>query len=149
MSKPKANILGAKKAKIGAKKVDPSALDFDEIEKKAREDAERKEKLGYDPDEESAPSEAQINAAQPDSTSTIFQPKPITPSSAGGFGSTAQSRDRGGSNVDTVTQNVRKLGFGQIGGGAGGKAAAPKAMGFGSTGKAPVQGKPSSLRDPH
>lgn len=144
-SKPKANILGAKKTKLGAKKVDASALDFDEAEKKAREEAERKERLGYDPNEGSTPSEAQIMAAQPDSsTTTIQQPTPVSPPRAGGFGNTGgQGRDRTDSEMERLGMGVRRLGFGQVGGGAP-KGAAPKAMGFGSTSKAPVAGEQAS-----
>ena len=134
-SKPKANILGAKKTKLGAKKVDTASLDFDEAEKKAREEAERKEKLGYDPDDET-PSELRIQAAQPDSTATtIHSPSPVSPGRAGGFGSTAKPRDKSDSEVERLGMGVRRLGFGQVG--AAAKAAPkPKAMGFGSTGKA-------------
>lgn len=143
-SKPKTNILGAKKKGLGAKKIDASALDFDEAEKKAREEAERREKLGYDPDEENTPSESQIKAAQPEtSATTIHQPTPVSPGRAGSFGSTAgQGRQRTDSEMERLGMGVRRLGFGQVGGGAGAaKAAAPKAMGFGSIGsKAPVEG---------
>ena len=140
-SKPKANILGAKKAKLGAKKVDASALDFDEAEKKAREEAERKERLGYDPDEGATPSENQIKAAQPDSSATtIHQPTPVNPPRTGGFGSTGPSNERSNSDMERLGMGVRKLGFGQVGGDAA-KGPAPKAMGFGSTSKAPVVGK--------
>ena len=131
-SKPKANILGAKKTKLGAKKIDASALDFDEAEKKAREEAERKEKLGYDPDDVTT-SENQIAASQPETTaSTIHAPSPLSPGRAGGFGSTGPSKDRGSGDVDRLGMGVRKLGFGQVGAAAK-SAAAPKAMGFGST----------------
>ena len=139
--KLKANILGVKKTKLGAKKVDAGALDFDEAEKKAREEAERKERLGYDPDEVATLSETQIQAAQPDtSTTTIHQPTPVSPARAGGFGSTTAPRGRSDSEMERLGMGVRKLGFGQVGGGAP-KTAAPKAMGgFGATSK-PVEGK--------
>ncbi|KAK4499287.1 hypothetical protein PRZ48_009800 [Zasmidium cellare] len=138
-SKPKANILGAKKTKLGAKKVDASALDFDEAEKKAREEAERKERLGYDPDEET-PSETQIKAAQPASaTATLHQPTPVSPARAGSFGAGAKPRERSDSEMERLGMGVRKLGFGQVGGPKA-AAAAPKAMGFGSVGRAaPVE----------
>ncbi|KAK5721977.1 ADP-ribosylation factor GTPase activating protein, ER-Golgi transport [Elasticomyces elasticus] len=138
-SKPKANILGAKKKGLGAKKVDASALDFDEAEKKAQEEAERKEKLGYDP-EENTTSEKQIKASQPDvAATTIHQPTPVSPARAGGFGSTGgQSRQRTDSEVERLGMGVRRLGFGQVGGGAPKGAAAKPSMGFGSMGKAPV-----------
>jgi hypothetical protein len=146
-SKPKSNILGAKKSKLGAKKVDASLLDFDEAEKKAREEAERKERLGYDPDEETAPAPAPIKAALPEpaapstfeSTSSGVPPRP-----KGDYGSgSARARDE---EMERLNTSTRKLGFGQIGGGAA-KAAAPKAktMGFGSTTRAPVEGKPTTV----
>lgn len=141
-SKPKANILGAKKTKLGAKKVDASVLDFDEAEKKAQEEAERKARLGYDPDEvtdvNATESEASIVAKQPASTATIHSPTPVSPPRGGA-----------GKATEDVTVGVRRLGFGQVGGG-GGAAPAPKkaAMGFGSTSK-PAVGmcfpSPSSL----
>ncbi|KAK5119546.1 hypothetical protein LTR85_007374 [Meristemomyces frigidus] len=138
-SKPKSSILGAKRKGLGAKKVDASALDFDEAEKKAREEAERKEKLGYDPDEASTASEAQINAAQPQSsTTTLHQPTPVSPPRAGGFGSTAQTREKTDGDVERLGMGVRRLGFGQVGGAAPKAAAPARAMGFGSTGKAAV-----------
>jgi len=134
-SKPKANILGAKKTKLGAKKIDASALDFDEAEKKAREEEERKARLGYDPNEET-PSEARITSAQPEATTTtIHSPTPVSPGRAGGFGTTGKPRERSDSEMERLGMGVRKLGFGQVGG-AKQPAAKPKAMGFGSTGRA-------------
>lgn len=139
-SKPKANILGAKKTKLGAKKVDSSALDFDEAEKKAKEEAERKERLGYDPDEET-PAENTIVAAQPEtSTTTIHSPTPVSPARAGSFGATGHSRQRSDSEMERLGMGVRRLGFGQVGSAAQ-KTAAPKAMGFGAVSKPVVEGK--------
>ncbi|KAI7241710.1 putative ARF GTPase activator [Hortaea werneckii] len=139
-SKPKPNILGAKKKGLGAKKVDASALDFDEAEKKAREEAERKERLGYDPDEEQPPSETQIKAAQPEaSTTTLHQPTPLSPGRAGSFGSTGakSGQQRADNDVERLGMGVRKLGFGQVGAPKGAAAAKPK-MGFGAVSKAPA-----------
>ena len=133
----KANILGAKK-KLGAKKVDPAALDFDAAERKAREEAERIAKLGYDPDAEATPAEAQITSAQPESTSSIVSPQPVSPRPGVGFGATGKAKDK---EVEGLNVAVRKLGFGQVGGGAP-AAAAPKKMGFGSTTRA-TEGKKS------
>jgi ADP-ribosylation factor GTPase-activating protein 2/3 len=144
-SKPKSSILGAKKNKLGAKKVDASALDFDEAEKKAREEAERKERLGYDPDEEVAPAEVKLVAAQPESsTTTLHMPTPMNPPRPKGdygSGSAANRQRETDAEMERLGMGVRKLGFGQVGGGA--KTAAPKAktMGFGSTTRAPVEGK--------
>ena len=144
-SKPKANILGAKKTtKLGAKKVDSAALDFDEAEKKAREEAERKERLGYDPDE-ATPSENTIQAAQPDtSTTTIHQPTPVNPARTSSYGATA-SRQRSESETERLGMGVRRLGFGQVGGASGGGApkSAAKPMGFGAVSSKPAVGKPS------
>lgn len=155
-SKPKSNILGAKKNKLGAKKVDASALDFDEAEKKAREEAERKERLGYDPDEEAAPAEVQIKAAQPDtSTTTLYQPTPMNPPRPKGdygSGSAANRQREADAEMERLGMGVRKLGFGQVGGGAKTTAPKAKAMGFGSTNRAPVEGKSTDeamLQDHH
>jgi ADP-ribosylation factor GTPase-activating protein 2/3 len=46
--------LGAKKTKLGAKKVTGDVIDFDAAERKAKEEAERIAKLGYDPEAEEA-----------------------------------------------------------------------------------------------
>jgi ADP-ribosylation factor GTPase-activating protein 2/3 len=142
-SKPKSNILGAKKNKLGVKKVDASLLDFDEAEKKAREEAERKERLGYDPDEETAPAEVKIQAALPEPAAPTFSQSTssgVPPRPKGDYGSgSSRARDE---EMERLNTSTRKLGFGQIGGGAA-KAAAPKAktMGFGSTTRAPVEGE--------
>ncbi|KAI5265331.1 putative ARF GTPase activator [Aureobasidium subglaciale] len=130
----KANILGAKK-KLGAKKVDPAALDFDAAERKAREEAERIAKLGYDPEAEAAPAEANIASAQPDSNSSIASPQPVNPRSGVGFGATGKANEKDQGDMEKLGMGVRKLGFGQVGGGAP-AAAAPKKMGFGSTTRA-------------
>ncbi|PNS16352.1 ADP-ribosylation factor GTPase-activating protein glo3 [Sphaceloma murrayae] len=128
----KANILGAKK-KLGAKKVDASALDFDEAEKKAKEEAERIEKLGYDPDAEAPPSEAAGTVVQPETS--IVSPQPINPS-RGGFGTTNKP-ERSSGEMERLGMGVRKLGFGQVMGGGAPATAKPKASGgFGSTSRA-------------
>lgn len=144
-SKPKSNILGAKKTKLGAKKVDAAALDFDEAEKKAREEQERKERLGYDPDEDTPPPvEKKIVAAQPETTeSTIFQPTPMNPprpTGDYGSGSAAARQARADAEMERMGMGVRKLGFGQVGGAKAAAAPKAKAMGFGSTARAPVEG---------
>lgn len=121
--------------------MDASLLDFDEAEKKAREEAERKERLGYDPDEEAAPAPAPIKAALPEPAAPTFDTSSagVPPRPKGDYGSGSQrARDE---EMERLNTSTRKLGFGQIGGGA--KTAAPKAktMGFGSTTRAPVEGK--------
>jgi ADP-ribosylation factor GTPase-activating protein 2/3 len=106
-SKPKTSILGAKKTKLGAKKVDAGALDFDEAEKKAREEAERKARLGYDPDEESGgtPSEQAIEQKQPATTAQIHAPSPVSPPRGGGAGG------RDGADVEKLGMGVRRRGM--------------------------------------
>jgi ADP-ribosylation factor GTPase-activating protein 2/3 len=127
--------LGAKKKGLGAKKVVPAdgGLDFDEAERKAREEAERIAKLGYDPDAEAAESAAAA-AAKPKAAmaSNIAAPTPVSPP-RGGFGSTVKP-DRWDADTEGLGQGVARLGFGQVG--AAKKAAPAKKMGgFGSVGK--------------
>lgn len=128
----KTNVLGAKKAtKLGAKKIGGDTIDFDAAEKKAKEEAERIEKLGYDPDAEEATTKKP--ATKVDSPN-IAAPTPISPA--------RQSHDRKSSDVERLGMGVGRLGFGQIGGSK--PAAAQKKMGgFGSVGpiKATQEGK--------
>ncbi|KAJ5673743.1 hypothetical protein N7462_009182 [Penicillium macrosclerotiorum] len=119
----KGSLLGAKKApKLGAKKVVSNDIDFDEMERKAKEEAERIEKLGYDPDAEQA--EADAKAAS--STAAITSPTPISPSRAG-FGATNKTHERNSSDVERLGMGMGRLGFGQVS-----KPAAPKKLGFGA-----------------
>ncbi|KAJ5176150.1 uncharacterized protein N7482_002027 [Penicillium canariense] len=121
----KGSILGAKKVpKLGAKKVASSDIDFDEMERKAKEEADRIEKLGYDPEAEKA--EAQAKAATP----SITSPTPISPNRAG-FGATGKTHERTASDVERLGMGMSKLGFGQVS-----KPAAPKKLGFGAVGPA-------------
>lgn len=130
----KTNVLGAKKAgsKLGAKKVTTADIDFDEAEKKAREEAERIEKLGYNPDEEEA--EAKKAGANKGDSSSIVSPTPVSPP-RGGYGAASHTREKSASEMERLGMGMGRLGFGQIG---GNKAAAqPKkeaARGFGSVG---------------
>ncbi|KAI9800804.1 MAG: hypothetical protein M1825_003587 [Sarcosagium campestre] len=128
----KANVLGAKKAhKLGAKKVvGADAIDFEAAEKKAKEEAERIEKLGYDPEAEEAEAasgKSKAGAASTE-TATIAQPTPLSPGRSG-FGAT-KSREGSGGDVERLGMGVGRLGFGQVG---GAKAAPVKKMGFGAT----------------
>ena len=129
----KTNILGAKKTqKLGVQKASGAeTIDFDAAEKKAKEEAERIEKLGYDPEAEQAASVATAKAASPAEKSKIAAPTPVSPGRAGGFGATG-GRERSSSEVERLGMGMGRLGFGQIGGAKA--AAAPKKMGFGSTG---------------
>jgi ADP-ribosylation factor GTPase-activating protein 2/3 len=131
----KGGILGAKKTqKLGAKKVNADAIDFDEVEKKAKEEAERIEKLGYDPEAEKAEAEAK-NKATSTSTSKIAAPTPISPGRAS-FGST-RSHERSASEVERLGMGMSRLGFGQVGS-APKAAPAPKKPGFGAIGQSKV-----------
>lgn len=126
---PKKNILGAKKKGLGAKKVVPAdgGLDFDEAERKAKEEAERIEKLGYDPDAEAAEIAAPTKPKAAEA-SNIAAPTPVSPP-RGGFGSTAKP-DRWDADTERLGMGVARLGFGQVG--AAKKAApAKKIVGFG------------------
>ncbi|KAM0328133.1 hypothetical protein ACHAQA_005539 [Verticillium albo-atrum] len=121
----KASVLGAKKVpKLGAKKVTADLIDFDEAEKKAKEEAERIEKLGYDPEAEEEAEKAKV--IKPEAS---ILPTPASPK--GGYGSSSHTRQK--SETERLGMGVQRLGFGQVG---GGKAAAPKkaATGFGSVG---------------
>jgi ADP-ribosylation factor GTPase-activating protein 2/3 len=83
----KANVLGAKKTKLGAKKVTGDVIDFDAAERKAKEEAERIAKLGYDPEAEEATTKATITAKTAD-LPKIVSPTPVSPGRAG-YGSAA------------------------------------------------------------
>lgn len=127
----KANVLGAKKTKLGAKKVTGDLIDFDTAERKAKEEAERIEKLGYDPDAEAANSKKSVTTKVADLPS-IASPTPVSPRA--GYGSAP--RERGAGEVERLGMGMGRLGFGQVGG-TKAAPAAKKMGGFGSIG--PVQ----------
>ncbi|KAL2266955.1 hypothetical protein VTJ83DRAFT_4232 [Remersonia thermophila] len=136
----KTNILGAKKAtsKLGVKKLGTeAAIDFDEAEKKAKEEAERKEKLGYDPDaeeEDSAPSADKPSAAAK-TGAAILSPTPVSPGPRSSFGATRPAPQKSEAEMERLGMGIRRLGFGQVGKPAGSGAAASKNPGgFGSVG---------------
>ncbi|KAI8689975.1 Arf-GAP domain-containing protein [Fusarium sp. Ph1] len=125
----KANVLGAKKTtKLGAKKVTSDAIDFDEAERKAKEEADRIAKLGYDPDAEEDPA----TKAATGSAAAIISPTPVSPNKNSYSSHTRQKSD---AEVERLGMGIGRLGFGQIGGPKA-AAAAPKknAGGFGSVG---------------
>jgi ADP-ribosylation factor GTPase-activating protein 2/3 len=142
----KANVLGAKKVapKLGAKKVTADVIDFDEAEKKAKEEAERIAKLGYDPEAEE--DDTTKKNAKTESSSNIVSPTPVSPV-RGGYGS-GHSREKSASEVERLGMGVARLGFGQIGGAKAAAGAQKKNMGgFGSVGpiKASQEGQLSVL----
>ena len=141
----KANVLGAKKTqKLGAKKV-ADTIDFEAAEKKATEEAERIEKLGYDPDAETAAVQTHIKTASPTEKTKIAAPTPLNPGKAG-FGA-AKGRERSESEVERLGMGMGRLGFGQVGGSK--TAAPPKKMGFGSMGPGKAVEEGQCLRSCH
>lgn len=127
----KSNVLGAKKTqKLGAKKVGGGEeIDFEAAEKKAKEEAERIAKLGYDPEAEA---EAAV-ASKPRTVSVtdktkVAAPTPLSPTSAA-----AKTRERTSGEMERLGMGMGRLGFGQVGAKKP-AAAAPKKMGFGSVG---------------
>ena len=127
------NVLGAKKTqKLGVKKVSGGdAIDFEAAEKKAKEEAERAEKLGYNPEAEAAAAATKPQIGSSSNNTKIASPSPISPEKAS-FGSTSV-QERSSSEMDRLGMGIGRLGFGQVG---GGKSAPPqpKKLGFGSTG---------------
>ncbi|KAK3171209.1 hypothetical protein OEA41_003293 [Lepraria neglecta] len=132
----KANILGAKKTKLGAKKLGSEEVDFEAAEKKAKEEAERIEKLGYDPEAEEAASQKTMRSASVTEKTKIAAPTPVNPSKAG-YGP-AKGHERTKSEMERLGMGMGRLGFGQVGGSKP-AAAAPKKMGFGSVGTRAVE----------
>ena len=126
----KTSVLGAKKApKLGAKKVGAAdTIDFDEAEKKAKEEAERVEKLGYDAEAEQAEAEAKVKTAN-NAATTIASPAPVSPSTSSL--NSSKPKERSSADVDRLGMGVGRLGFGQTT-----KAAAPKKPSFGAVGPA-------------
>ncbi|CAI6089976.1 hypothetical protein V2G26_006575 [Clonostachys chloroleuca] len=125
----KANVLGAKKpAKLGVKKVPADLIDFDEAEKRAKEEAERIAKLGYDPDAVEDPT---LKEGQ--SGATILSPTPVSPPPAGP--TSPHTRNKSNAEVERLGMGFGRLGFGQIGGNKAAAAPVKKnAGGFGSVG---------------
>ncbi|KAJ9634021.1 hypothetical protein, variant 1 [Exophiala oligosperma] len=139
------NVLGAKKTqKLGAKKVVGEEIDFEAAEKAAKAEAERIEKLGYDPEAEKAEDLARNKSSSFGAATKETNSTSSATSQAGPASSAAHTRSP--SEVERLGMGMGRLGFGQIGskGGAGAAsstAPAPKKLGFGSVGasKAPVE----------
>ena len=129
----KANVLGAKKTpKLGAKKIGGGdAVDFEAAEKKAKEEAERIARLGYDPEAEEAAADSKTKAAVVTEKTKIVAPTPLSPNRAS-FGPTKGAEHSAG-DMERLGMGVGRLGFGQVGA-AKTAAPAPKKVGFGSTG---------------
>jgi ADP-ribosylation factor GTPase-activating protein 2/3 len=130
----RANILGAKKGqKLGAKKAVGEEIDFEEVEKRAKEEAERIEKLGYDPEAEKAEETSKPKATAMADRASIIAPTPINPPKSGY--SAQPGHQRSPSEIERLGMGMNRLGFGQIGGQKPtSTAAVPSKLGFGSVG---------------
>ena len=129
---PRKNILGAKtNKKLGAKKV-VEDIDFDAAEKAAKAEAERIEKLGYDPEAEKTAAEKKSRTASiATPTGDVKAPTPLTPSASA---ATKAQHQRSPSDVERLGMGAGRLGFGMTGKPAA--APAPRKLGFGSVGVA-------------
>jgi ADP-ribosylation factor GTPase-activating protein 2/3 len=145
----RANVLSGKKPaqKLGAKKVVGEEIDFEAAEKAAKAEAERIEKLGYDPEAEKAEESSKTKPAGLGSAATPKEnPAPINTASRS---ASNPSHARSPSEIERLGMGMNRLGFGQIGpakGSAGSSSApAPKKLGFGAVGAAKpaaTEGKP-------
>lgn len=106
-------------------------IDFDAAEKKAKEEAERIEKLGYDPEAENAEEAAKTKSTATEKTK-IAAPTPISPPKAG-FGS-RQSHQRSPSEIERLGMGMGRLGFGQMSSTKASTAPVPRKLGFGAVG---------------
>ena len=128
------NILGAKKAtKLGAKKMQGEEIDGEAAGKAAEDEAERRAKLGYDPEAEADASKSR-SASTTTKETPIVAPTPISPPTTG-YGSSKAQHQRSPSDVERLGMGMGRLGFGQVGKGAS-TAPQPKRLGFGSVGTA-------------
>lgn len=117
----KHNILGgsgARKTKLGAKKLGADEIDFDAAEKEAKREAEEAQRLGYNPNEkdDSDSKKQTIGGA-----ATRAPPKEISSFSAkspesSSFGSTGAGNGNNyeKATVESVTPKIAKLGFGMV-----------------------------------
>lgn len=140
----KKNVLGAKKVgnKLGVKKVVAADIDFDEAEKKAKEEAERIKELGYNPEEEEA--EAKKAATE---SSSIVSPTPVSPP-RGGYGAASHTREKSASEIERLGMGMGRLGFGQIGAKKPAAAQAKSAGGFGSVGPIKAASNDGTFQNP-
>ena len=129
----KTNILGAKRnQKLGAKKLGGGeVVDFEEAERKAKEEAERIAKLGYDPEAEEVEAKSKMRSGSITKDTKLAAPTPIHPAKSGAGAGKGHERTK--SEMERLGMGVQRLGFGQVGGKAAG-APAPKKMGFGAVG---------------
>ena len=143
----KANILGAKKGqKLGAKKVGGGeVVDFEEAERKAKEEAERIAKLGYDPEAEEQEAKNKMRSASISDKTKMAAPVAVNPSRPGA--STTKGHERTKSEMERLGMGMGRLGFGQVGASKP-AAAAPKKMGFGAVGSSRAVEEGMTIRNP-
>lgn len=114
-------------------------IDFDEAEKRAKEEAERIEKLGYDPEAEAAEAKTAATTSSKPETSNVVSP---TPASTNSY-SASHTRQKSAAEMERLGMGFGRLGFGQVGGSKAAAAATAgkkNAGGFGSVG--PVKATP-------
>lgn len=129
----RANILGAKKGqKLGAKKVVGEEIDFEEVEKKAKEEADRIEKLGYDPEAEKVAEAAKVKSPAAADKPMGVAPTPTNAPKASYGAQTGHQRSP--SEIERLGMGMGRLGFGQTGSAKPAATAAPRKLGFGSVG---------------
>jgi ADP-ribosylation factor GTPase-activating protein 2/3 len=107
-------------------------IDFEEAEKRAKEEAERIEKLGYDPEAEKVETATKAKSPTGSEKPTIAAPTPISPPKAGYGAQTGHQRSQ--SEIERLGMGMGRLGFGQIDGGKPAASAEPRKLGFGSVG---------------
>jgi ADP-ribosylation factor GTPase-activating protein 2/3 len=143
------NVLSGKKPaqKLGAKKVVGEEIDFEAAEKAAKAEAERIEKLGYDPEAEKA-AELAKNKATTFGSNAAASKETTTPINTTTRSTSNPSHARSPSEIERLGMGMNRLGFGQVGPAKGGVASssapAPKKLGFGAVGAAkpaPADGK--------
>ncbi|ETI20099.1 hypothetical protein G647_08133 [Cladophialophora carrionii CBS 160.54] len=134
------NVLGGKKPaqKLGAKKVVGEEIDFEAAEKAAKAEAERIEKLGYDPEAEKTEELAKNKSSNFGSASASPKESPA-PINTSARSASNPSHTRSPSEVERLGMGMNRLGFGQIGpakaaAAGASSAAAPKKLGFGAVG---------------
>lgn len=106
-------------------------IDFEAIEKKAKEEAARIERLGYDPEAEEAEEAANGKSALTEKTK-LAAPTPISPPKAG-LGS-QQNHQRSSSEMERLGMGMGRLGFGQTGSAKSTTTPMPRKLGFGAVG---------------
>ncbi|KAJ9603124.1 ADP-ribosylation factor GTPase activating protein, ER-Golgi transport [Cladophialophora chaetospira] len=142
------NVLGGKKPaqKLGAKKIVGDEIDFEAAEKAAKAEAERIDKLGYDPEAEKAAELAKTKSPTGFGSTAATPKETPAPINTTTRSASNPSHARSPSEIERLGMGMNRLGFGQIGPGkqtAGSTAPAPKKLGFGAVGAA----KPAATDD--